>query len=404
MEINVEYKNVYSTDQYKLALKKSLDFIFANNFTGYDPYDGLNTSLELLKTKKNARLGMIYFNKFSPFNIRRLFKIQKSQQLMTLGTVANALFNLNSLDERELNFINTLYNKLKEDTLYSRYGYHCWDARKFPIQMQNKLIRKEVPSVVGNEIFGTFLINYYLATQKTEVLNYISSLVDFLIKEFYCEKNGYSFFRYRLDDSDENITHNASLKAMSLLVKTSEIFGNNPHHDIIIEKVLQTALKFQNDNGSWNYSSLLNYNKEKKQIDFHQGFILDDLLLFMKKYGFNKQYQEKYIKGLEFYYNRQFLKNGQSIYRYPQKWPADIHNQAQGIITFARAARAGFGDHYFQFARTIASWTIINMQDKNGYFYFLKYPWFTNRISYIRWSDANMAYALSVLLSRKITK
>ena len=30
--------------------------------------------------------------------------------------------------------------------------------------------------------------------------------------------------------------------------------------------------------------------------------------------------------------------------------------------------------------------------------YYLKYPFFTHKIPYIRWSDANMAYALAVYL------
>jgi hypothetical protein len=391
----------YHIDKCHSAFRKLLDHMFESNFTGYDPYDGLTTSYEFLKANNYSRLGLIYLNKFSPLNIRKILRIRESQQLMTLGTVANALFYLNSLDDRELSFIHSLYNKLKEETLYPKYGFHCWDARKFPIQMQNKLIEKDIPSVVGNEIYGSFLINYYLETGDSEALPYLSSLTELLVNRFYCEKNGCSFFRYRINDTDESITHNASLKGMSLLIKASKIFGNNTRHVEIIEKVLKTTLKFQNENGSWNYTSFVNCHKGKKQIDFHQGFILDDILLFMIKYGFNKQYQDRYLRGLEFYSKKQFLVNGQGVYRYPRKWPADIHNQAQGIITFTRAARAGFGDHYFQLAHKISYWTINNMQDKEGFFYFLKYPWFTNKISYIRWSDANMAYALSVLLSGK---
>jgi uncharacterized protein YyaL (SSP411 family) len=77
----------------------------------------------------------------------------------------------------------------------------------------------------------------------------------------------------------------------------------------------------------------------------------------------------------------------------------NIHNQAQGIITFTRAAEAGFGHHYLDFARTIAEWTIRNMQDPDGHFYYHKYRFFTNKIPYIRWSDASMAHALAVYLT-----
>jgi hypothetical protein len=101
-----------------------------------------------------------------------------------------------------------------------------------------------------------------------------------------------------------------------------------------------------------------------------------------------------YQKGIEFYYENQFLKSGQGIYRYPKKWPVNIHNQSQGIITFSRAGR--FNSKYLEFAKTITDWTFQNMYDyKKEYFYYLKYPFFTNKINYIRWSNCNMLHALA---------
>lgn len=385
-------------DKLKFAYQKVIDFIFENNFTGFDPYDGLNTPLKFLKINKLSRLGLIYFNKFSPVNFRRLLKIQKSKQLITLCTVANAMFNFNNLSRREKVFFDNLYAELKQNTLFHKYGYHCWDARKFQIQMQNQLIDTEIPGSVGNEICGSFLINYHKVTGNNEALNYISSLANLLSDKFYCEKEDFSFFRYRITDSDEKFTLNASLKATALLIKASELSDNSSGNESL-KKVMNSVLKLQKEDGSWNYTHWIDKNKGKKQTDFHQGFILDDILLFMNKYGYENPCLSSYQKGLDFYFNKQFLPNGQGLYRYPRKWPVDIHNQAQGIITFTRAAKAGFGDHYFNFARTIAGWTVKNMQDKDGHFYFLKYPFFTNKIPYIRWGDANMAYALSVLLS-----
>jgi hypothetical protein len=71
----------------------------------------------------------------------------------------------------------------------------------------------------------------------------------------------------------------------------------------------------------------------------------------------------------------------------------DIHNQAQGIITFAQLK--DYHPEYLDFAHIIARWTIENMQDRSGYFYYRKYPLFTNKIPYIRWSQGWMMVALS---------
>jgi hypothetical protein len=48
-------------------------------------------------------------------------------------------------------------------------------------------------------------------------------------------------------------------------------------------------------------------------------------------------------------------------------------------------------------AQRIARWAIDNMQDESGYFYYQKTKWYTNKIPYIRWSQAWMFYALSSL-------
>ena len=55
-------------------------------------------------------------------------------------------------------------------------------------------------------------------------------------------------------------------------------------------------------------------------------------------------------------------------------------------------------------AKKIAQWAIENMQDKEGYFYYQKTKWYTNRISYIRWSQAWMFYGLALLLAAQKNK
>ena len=43
-------------------------------------------------------------------------------------------------------------------------------------------------------------------------------------------------------------------------------------------------------------------------------------------------------------------------------------------------------------------WTIENMQDERGFFYFQKNRTFTSRIPYMRWSQAWMFYAMTFYL------
>jgi hypothetical protein len=52
------------------------------------------------------------------------------------------------------------------------------------------------------------------------------------------------------------------------------------------------------------------------------------------------------------------------------------------------------------FAKKIASWTINNMQDTSGYFYYQKWPLLINKIPYMRWSQAWMLLSLAHILEQ----
>jgi hypothetical protein len=46
----------------------------------------------------------------------------------------------------------------------------------------------------------------------------------------------------------------------------------------------------------------------------------------------------------------------------------------------------------------VARWTLTNMQDRSGYFYYRKYPLITNKTPTFHWGQATMFAALAVLL------
>ena len=48
-------------------------------------------------------------------------------------------------------------------------------------------------------------------------------------------------------------------------------------------------------------------------------------------------------------------------------------------------------------ALNVADWTIANMQDESGYFYYRKYPFMTNKTPTLHWGQATMFAALANL-------
>lgn len=363
-------------------------------YMGYDPYDGNNTKQRLFTAIKLARVVNTYLHKFSPINLRKIYGIRPCLQNQALAFIGRAML----VDNRKyMERINEIVKVLIKEDLYEKNGYHIWDAHGFPIQMKGSCHPTGMPDIIGTEAIGRFFLELYGIEEGNYYREMCISIAKYFNNELLIKQDDICFFKYTPVTSVHSWCYNASVIAASYIISTVIKFSLN--WDLTdAKKTLVSVIDRQKPNGEWWYSINLKTEFEKRQIDFHQGFILDALLEYIKLIGYEEPYLSSYKKGLEFYYHKQFLPNGQSIYRYPKKWPVNIHNQAQGIITFSRAAKAGFGEHYLDFARKIAEWTIKNMQDEDGHFYYLKYSFFTNKIPYIRWSDAAMAYALAVFL------
>ena len=73
-------------------------------------------------------------------------------------------------------------------------------------------------------------------------------------------------------------------------------------------------------------------------------------------------------------------------------FPHDIHGAAQGIITFSRHL-----DKFPDLSIRIANWSIENMYNTDGRFYYQQNKLFKKRFTLLRWCNGWMALALSRL-------
>lgn len=371
-----------------------VEWIIENDRTGWDPYDGLNTSYSVLVSTKSKRLLSQYLHKFSPINLRPFFGVQESRQLQAAAFIGLALMENPGGASRD-EFVRAIIQDLKESSLKETYGYDCWDAHGFAFQMRNSYHPAGTPDVVGSEACGRLLCQYALRYGDSGAKQMALSFRDFLLERFLVSGGDEVFFRYEPDTPSAFCTYNASLLGALYVMEMDLAEGTEKNRDTV-EKCLRFVCSKQQREGYWCYTLNRETGEEKHQVDFHQGFILDCILRYMEVYGFRDPFRRAYERGLRFYRQRQFMDDGRGLYRLPRKWPVNIQNQAQGILTFARAEREY--PEYRGFAGKIAGWTIRNMQDPSGYFYYLKYPGFTNKIPYMRWSDSGMAYALSRLV------
>ena len=98
---------------------------------------------------------------------------------------------------------------------------------------------------------------------------------------------------------------------------------------------------------------------------------------------------------MEYYLKTFFTKDGKSKYYNNTLYPIDLHSPAQLIVTLSRLNQFNTNKKLID---NVLNWTIDNMQDKEGYFYYQKRKYFTNKISYMRWTQAWMFFALTIYL------
>ena len=387
--------------EYWKSLMDLYYWVKKEKYFGWDPYDWLISPISS-KLPTIFNFLLMQLNVYSPINLRPYYRINKGISNKSIAIFSQAYLLLGDISPEFKIEAKKLLLLLENKKIKLKYG--CgWSSYHFEFFGPKHKLVPNIPDIVGTcEAIKAFLLAYK-TLMKSRYLKISREAINFLLNELIGHFGNYIYFKYTPNEKDK-IVFNVSalaLSAISLYLKFAEIdegiikVGN---------RVIKFLLNFQRDNGAWPYSYYLSSNIFYTQLDYHQGFIIDGLIEFLPYV--NEELKSKVInsiiKATEFYMKKQFTPNGTSYYRYPIKYPIDIHNQAQGIITFSKLYREFKEIKYLKFAEKIAEWTIKNMQDPAGYFYTHKWPGFVNKIPYMRWGQAWMMLALSTLLSVKL--
>jgi hypothetical protein len=376
------------------AVRKLLDYIEKEGYAGYDPYDALNSPLLVRMRSKWMRVAATVFFRLSPVNLRKAFGVEKGVNPKAMGLLLSAYANLRRKGwavppVKE----EAIFGWLKENRSPGWSGA-CW-GYNFPWQDRVRLLDKGVPTIVNTAFIGHGLLDYYETGGNREALEMARSACEFILKDLPVHETDQGIcFSYT--PVKKNIVHNASVLGASLL---GRVYAHTREDRLLeqAERSFAFTLHHQHENGLWAYNAYLESGAERFQTDWHQGFILDSLMWFIRAVNpADEKYRRALLAGAEFY-RTQFTEEGACFWRLPRRWPADIHNQAQGIITFAKLEEFVPGSRAM--AGRVARWTLDHLWDrKSGRFYYQKWPLFTNKITYLRWSQAWTLLALSFFL------
>ena len=379
----------------------------SQNFAGWDPYDGLNSKIFQATPFKKwdlARLVWIQLFKRNPVNLRKFFLVPKEHNAKGIGLFLTGYCNLYKFQQKSgteyfgkqkdiLKQINNLSNLLI--SLQSKgYSGACW-GYNFDWQARRLfLFPKNTPTVVATTFCATALFEAYEITRNESWLSVALSSADFVLNDLQRtpKKDGFLFSYSPLKGN--NTVYNASLLGSKLLSYCYHYTKNEKFKSAALESV-KACINAQNKDGSWIYGEL----PVQSWIDsFHTGYNLDALHVYQEYTG-DKTYSKAIEKGFNFYIKNFFLEDGTPKYYHNKTYPIDIHCPAQLFVVLNRLNK--FGQHE-SLADRVMKWTVQNMQDKNGFFYYQLKKGVSSKIPYMRWSNAFMFYAMSYyLLSQK---
>jgi hypothetical protein len=314
----------------------------ARGWRGYDPYDGLNSPLARVLPGKLARQAWTQLHRRSPINLRPLCGIAPTLNAKTLALAA-----LGSRDDKLLDELEKLR------TPEGGWGYPFdWQSRAF-----------FAPRGTPNLICTVLAARAYKRWGRT-------CDVSFIEKQLLREREGERWIAY-VPQTDAQV-HNINLLGAALLGRRD---------------CLEFSVKRQRADGSWPYGEAAN----QQWIDnFHTGYNLVALKEYEDGTG-DHSFADSAERGYAFWERTFWHADGAPRYYHDGDYPWDTHCTAQGIVTYL-----AFGN--VEKAVLLAHWAVENMWDKAGFFWYQRGRRSTNRISYMRWTQAWMYYALAELL------
>ena len=396
-------------------LEKLKIFIEKEQFKGYDPYDALNSPVlrGLSFGYKYLRIAFTQGFKRLPFNLRPLFLIKKDYNPKGLGLFLWGYAKLYALEknteylvqiEKLLGLLDEYKTETTLDTgrMFTRrmqggndkenldsglrrnddkghgWGYNFdWQSRAF-------FVPKYTPTVVNSSFIGHALLDTFKFTKLARAKDLALPIGTFITQNLN-RLNEDGTFCFSYTPIDHYFVHNANLLGASLLIRLFKETGKKEYKDTALA-ALAYAMKHQRPDGSWYYAE----KDISHWIDsFHTGFNLQAIRYFLDL-GFTEEYRAQYEKGVRFYADNFFLADGTPKYYHDRVYPIDIHSPAQAIVFFS-----GLGRQYETLTKKILNWMIENMQGPSGAFYFQKHRYYTNKIHYMRWSQAWAFHALT---------
>ena len=390
---------VSSQSLFQTAYDELFSWCRQHDFAGHDPFDALNSRLfqaTPLAQSRNARFIWTQLVKRSPADVRALVGVPAERNAKGIALFALAqIANYRRVKTKEAaagvrDFLAWLMSMQVDGYSGAAWGYNFdWQSRNF-------FAARDTPTIVPTAFAARALIEGQDEQDSQDLqdkyLKITRSVCDFILKDLprTVDNAREICFSYALQ-SDTRI-FNASLLAAEVLACVGKLTGETELLQLA-ERATRYVVNNQQPDGSWSYGTDL---KQSWKDNFHTAYVLFSLKRILDVSPAKEEFQPALERGYRFWKDHFFLAEGWPKYYDDDPYPVDTHAAASAIVTFLECR--DLDPDATKLAQNVANWTISNLRDRQGFFYYQKRRFYTVRKPYMRWTQAWMLYALSRLL------
>jgi rhamnogalacturonyl hydrolase YesR len=367
----------------------------AKDYRGYDTFDGLNARFVRPITFENKFLQMALqqgVRRF-PLNVRPFLGIPRARSTKGMGFLARGFFRMYSATGKK-DWLTSAENALKWLIENQSKGYSgaCW-GNHFDYRSRTFYLPKGVPTVVWTSLIGQAFLDGYECTAKSQYLDIAMSACEHILRDLGRYPAGEGTCIGYIPTFRTEV-HNANTLGACLLARAYSYTNTSEYLELSC-KAMQYTAQYQRADGSWYYGEKANLH----WVDnFHTGYVLD----CFKHYGESTQddrFNQIMMRGYQYWKDTFFLSDGTPRYYDRKTLPVDIQCASQAIDTLVFFA--DLDTEALPLALKVAQWTIANMRDPSGYFYYRRYSqYLINKTPTLHWGQATMLCALSGLYQR----
>ena len=368
-----------------LCLRRRDDLI---EFSGADPFDGLNSRIFAklpLSSMPVVRLAWLQLFKKSPLDLRALAQVPPSTNPVTLALAART-YLLSGEDEKMRRTVERLI-LLRSDP--ERWGNGAWG---YPFAWQAKAfyVPRGVPNVIATAYAVRAVADCSPSTDESDRM--IADAAAFVEAELICRSAGGAPYIGYVPKSD-TMVHNANLWGAYVLALAADR-GDRMWRSLA-DAAIDYTLRAQMPDGSWPYGE----SSHHRWTDgFHTGYVLEALQLCRGLLQ-RDDLAEPIARGMD-YYLRTFLRNDGVVPYYANgSGPLDVNNFAQMVVTLQCVRSTP--DWAASADRVLAAAIRELWRPETDAFAYQRRGWRINRISYPRWTQIWMMYALGLRLAHR---